>query len=625
MCLPDVSAPRLTQMPPATSAVLSQQARERQRHSSNPGSLPKPALHPDIGRGWMRRVWPIVALQRWTFIGSVLAGLAATAATVSAPILIGRGVDAAIERASLTPWVIGLCFLAAVRFGFGFLYRYGLFRSAHRIEADLRNLVYERLTELSFSYWDRVQSGQVISRANTDIRSIQLLFAFGPLVAMQLVLLAAGFAVMLVLSPALTLAATAPLPIVFYVGLRLRRLIFPLSWVVQARMADVATIVDENIGGARVVKAFAQEKRQVQTLAGSARRLRWAGTATADTRARHTPLMEALPRIGLALVLLYGGSLVIDGAIDVGDLVTFNAFVLLMATPFNMIGFVLIQWQRAAAAALRVFEILDEPVEITEPPNALPLARPAGRVEFRDVAFSYPIGNRNKVLDGFSLVIEPGETIALVGRTGCGKSTVTRLLPRFYDADRGAVSIDGHDVRDLKLADLRRAVLAVTEEPFLFARSVRDNVAFARGDAGAAEVAQALADAAATQFVNDLPLGLATELGERGADISGGQRQRLAIARALVADPAVLILDDSTSAIDVAIEALIHEALRRRHAQRTTILISHRLSTIALADRVVYLAGGKVAAVGDHHQLLRDEPGYAEVLTDGRYRAGSSS
>ncbi|MCY3649546.1 MAG: ABC transporter ATP-binding protein [Acidimicrobiaceae bacterium] len=577
--------------------------------------MPSPGLHPDRSLSWLRRILPVVAVYRNLFAASVTAGLVSVAATAAVPVVIGRGVDAAAAGEALRPWVLALVALAGTRFVLGFAYRYGLFRTAHCIEADLRNLVYEHLTELSFSYWDRTQTGQVISRANSDIRSIQLLFAFGPLVAMQLALLVMGTTAMVALSLPLTLVAMAPLPLVLYVGLRLRNKVFPLTWVTQSRMADVAMIVDENIQGAQVVRTFAQEQAQVDLLAGSAQRLRWAGTATADARARHAPLMEALPRFGLALVLLTGGLLAIDGSIAVGDIVAFNAYVLLMAAPFRMIGFVLIQWQRASAAAQRVFEILDESPEIIERPDAVRMTAPAGRVEFADVSFTYSTGDGTSILDGFSLTVEPGETVAVVGRTGSGKSTLGRLLPRFYDVDRGEVRIDGVDVRDLRIPDLRRAVTVATDDPFLFATSVRDNVAFARPDADEASVAVALVDAAAG-FVTSMPGGTETRLGERGSTISGGQRQRLAIARALVADPAVLVLDDATSAIDTEVEERIHSALRRRRSHRTTIVIAHRLSTIALADRVVFIADGKVAASGSHRHLLSTVPAYAEVLTD---------
>ena len=578
--------------------------------------MASPGLHPDRSRHWLRRISPVLARQRRAFAVAVAAGLVSVAATAVVPVVIGRGVDAAAASEALRPWVLALGVLAAIRFVLGFAYRYGLFRSAHRIEADLRILTFERLTELSFSYWDRTQTGQVISRANSDIRSIQLLFAFGPILAMQIVMLAMGLTAMLLLSLPLTLVGMAPLPVVLYVGIRLRHHVFPLSWVTQARMADLATIVDENIQGAQIVRTFAQEQNQVTLLARSALRLRWAGTATADARARHAPIMEALPRLGLALVLLVGGLLAIDGRAAVGDIVAFNAYVLIMAGPFRMIGFVMIQWQRASAAAQRVFEMIDEIPEISERPDALPIVEPAGRVELDDVTFAYATGDGTAVIDGLSMVVEAGETVAVVGRTGSGKSTIARLLPRFYDVDRGAVRLDGVDVRDLRLSDLRRAVTVVNDEPFLFATSVRDNVAFARPDADEASVAVALVDAAAGGFVASMPSGADTQLGERGATISGGQRQRLAIARALVADPAVLVLDDATSAIDAEVEERIHAALRERRAQRTTILIAHRLSTIALADRVVFVSGGKAAATGSHRHLLRTVPEYAEVLTD---------
>jgi len=577
---------------------------------------PRASVDPDRSLGWLRRLRPVVLVQKWHFIGSIVAGLISMAATVSVPIMLGGGIDAVADGDTPTPFVAGLFGLAVVRFVFGFTYRFGLFRSALRIEKDLRNLMYERLTELSFDFWDRTQSGQVISRANTDIRSIQLLFAFGPLVAMQVVLFFFAVVVMLTVDITLTLVAIAPLPFVYAIGVRLRNRVFPLQWVVTARQAEMATIVDENIQGIRVVKAFNQESAQVQNLARATRRLRWAGTAVADTRARHAPGMESLPRLGLALVLLYGGLQTIDGELAIGDLVAFSTYVVLLATPFRLLGFILIQWQRAGAAAIRVFDILDETPSIVEPNDAVALPDPAGRIEFDDVHFGYPVGEGEPVLRGFTATIEPGESVAIVGATGSGKSTIARLIPRFYDVDSGSVRVDGHDVRTLALGDLRRSAATVTDDPFLFAASVHANVAFARPDASDGEVQAALADAAAGDFVADLEHGSDTEVGERGLTLSGGQRQRLAIARTLLADPQILILDDATSAIDVAVEERIHAALDARRADRTTILIAHRLSTIALADRVILLDNGVVAATGTHDELLTTNPRYAAILAD---------
>ena len=593
---------------------------------------PEPArsIDPDQSKGWLRRVWPVVWTQKFIFVSGIFFGLLATVATVLVPLAVGRGIDAITDGDTPTPFVIALVVLAIMRFGFGFGYRFSLFRAAHRIENDLRNLIFSRLTELSFSYWDQVQSGQIISRANTDIRSIQLLFAFGPLIAMQIVLLVMALIVMLLTDVALTVVALAGLPMVFVLGVGLRKQIFPLSWVAQARQAEVATIVDENIQGARVVKAFAQEKAQVQTLAFASHRLRWVGTAVADARARFAPAMEAFPRMGLALVLFYGGIQTINGDIQIGDLVAFSTYVVLLATPFRMVGFMLLQWQRAASAAVRVYEILDERPAVVEPDDPVRLREPKGRIEFEDVTFSYPGSSHpdsggSLVLDGVSFTVEPGETIAIVGSTGCGKSTITRLLPRFYDSNSGVIRIDGQDVTTLSLSDLRNAVNVVTDDPFLFDTSVYDNVAFARPAAEPHEVDAAIADAAAAEFVVDLPNGVLTEIGERGATLSGGQRQRLALARGLLADPTVLVLDDATSAIDVTVEQRIHDAVTRRRSNRTTILIAHRLSTIALADRVLLMDEGRIVAAGDHYQLLLSNPRYSSILADTTSDAAANS
>ncbi len=560
----------------------------------------------------------------------MLAGLLSTTATVLVPAVIGRGVDAAADGQQLRPYLTALAVLAVVRFSAGFAYRYGLFGTAHRIEADLRNLVFARLTELSFSYWDRVQTGQIISRANSDVRSIQLLFAFGPLVGMQVVLLGLGGAAMVALSPPLTLVALAPLPAVLIIGARLRNRVFPLSWVVQARSAELATIVDENIQGAQVVRGFTQEREQIRLLARAAQRLRWAGTATADARARHAPVMEALPRLGLALVLGVGGLLAINGSVAVGDIVAFNAYVIIMSVPFRMIGFILIQWQRASAAALRVFEILDAKPEIVEKSNALPLPNPRGTIQFTNITFTYPTSHTPRITDAtahdqlvfnppeavlknLSFSVKAGECVAIVGATASGKSTIARLLPRFYDPDSGSIHIDGHDVRDLQLADLRKAVSIAPDDPFLFATTIHENVTFAQPDADDLAIQTALNDSAA-DFVNTLSDGIQTEVSERGYTLSGGQRQRIAITRALLANPAVLILDDSTSAIDVETERELHQSLRQRHNNHTTILISHRQSTIALADRVLFLNDGNIAAEGTHNELLASVPAYAQLL-----------
>jgi ATP-binding cassette subfamily B protein len=326
--------------------------------------------------------------------------------------------------------------------------------------------------------------------------------------------------------------------------------------------------------------------------------------------------MENLPRVGLAAVLAYGGWLAIDGQIQIGTLVAFNAYVVMLQTPFRMLGFFLMMTQRAAASAGRIYEILDEVPAVQDRPGAVDLIDSRGRIEFRGVDFAYTTAaDAPKVLDGFDLTVEPGETVALVGRTASGKSTVVRLLPRFYDVQAGAVLVDGHDVRDLTVLSLRSAVGVVSDEPFLFSVPIRDNIAYGRPDASAVDVEAAARAAQAHGFITDLPDGYDTVVGERGYTLSGGQRQRIALARIVLANPRILILDDATSAVDVHVEEAIHDALSGSLADRTTMIVAHRLSSIALADRVVLLEGGRVVATGPHAHLLATEPRYADIVS----------
>ena len=531
--------------------------------------------------------------------------------------------------------VILLVVMATAAFALRFTYRYLLFSTACRIETDLRDAIYQHLTRLSFSFYDRVAAGEVISRANSDIRSIQLLLAFGPLAGLSIVSLLMALGFMLSIHVPLTLVTVSTMPLVFVLAQKLRDRVFPLSWVTQGRMAEVAMVVDENVNGTRVVKSFAAEFDQIALLAKAADRLRWAATALIEARARFNPVIEALPRLGMALVLLYGGHLAIDGQIGVGSLLAFSGYVTMIAMPFRMFGFVLIQAQRAAASSLRIYEILDEEPAIVDRPGAREPALNSpdlGRVEFRDVVFDYPSASRlsgdstgsttsgeqpTSVLNGFNLVIEPGETVAIVGRTGCGKSTVARLLPRFYDVTSGAVLVDGIDVRDRTLSGLRDVVSQVPDESFLFSESLHDNVAFGRPGARRSEVEAASRVAQADGFIGELDDGYDEVVGERGYTLSGGQRQRIALARTVLTDPRVLILDDATSAIDVQTEEAIHRGLVHLMSNRTTIVIAHRLSTINLADRVVLMEGGKVVADGTHAHLLATEPRYTAILTQG--------
>jgi ATP-binding cassette subfamily B protein len=418
---------------------------------------------------------------------------------------------------------------------------------------------------------------------------------------------------MLSISVPLAMVAMVTMPFVFIVGHRMRKSMFPVSWLIQARLADVATIVDENVNGVRVVRSFAAEPEQLRGLARAADKVQWGYIKDADLRARWTPAVQNLPQVGLALVLGFGGYMVIQGHLGIGAILAFNAYLFMLQAPFMMLGMIIMMGQRAAASAERIYEILDEPPSVVDRPGAVELAGSRGDVRFEEVGFAYRT-DLPAVLSDFDLHLRPGETVAMVGRTGSGKSTVARLIPRFYDVTEGRVLVDGRDVRDLTLESLRASVGVVLDEAFLFSVSIRDNIAYGRPDADLTDVQAAARAAGADEFIRALPRGYDTVVGERGYTLSGGQRQRITIARTLLVNPPILVLDDATSAIDVQVEQQIHDSLRILMQGRTTLIVAHRLSTISLADRVVLLEGGRIVADGTHAQLLATTPRYAEVL-----------
>jgi len=551
-------------------------------------------------------------------------GVIALILNVAVPALARNAIDAAIgaDKEALTTWAIILVSVGAGRFVFGALYRYSLFRLAWGVETDLRSLLYSHLTKLSFSYFDRTQSGEVISRGNSDIRSIQVLLAFGPLIGMTIISFVLAFGYMMTLHVPLTLVSLVTLPGVYFFGQKLRRVVFPLTWVSQARLAELATIVDENINGIRVVKSFAAEQHQVGLLQRSAEHIKWVNVEAIRARAKYNPIIESLPRVGMALVLLYGGHLAIEGSVSIGTLFAFNAYVIMLQAPFRMFGFLLLQTQRASASAQRIFEVIDEEPTVVNSENADPLLNVNGEIVFDNVHFSYPTHKGNaprqteEVLSGFDLTISPGETVAIVGRTGSGKSTISRLLNRFYDPTAGNIQVDGKDIKEVTLDSLRHQIGVVFDEPFLFSTSIGENIAYSNPNAPLEEIAAAAEAAEASGFIEELSDGYATVVGERGYTLSGGQRQRIALARTLLEKTPILILDDATSAIDVEIEEKIHTALNQHLSGRTTILIAQRVSTISLADRVVLLENGKVAATGTHSELMANEPRYVSILAE---------
>jgi ATP-binding cassette, subfamily B, bacterial len=585
---------------------------------------PRANIDPDATKTWLRRAYPIVRAHKGIFITSLVLSFVGLILQVQIPNLLNDAIDNSVQRHTvpLHHYVIWIVALALVGGIVGYIARYFLFSTAYAIEFDFRNIIYEHLTNMSFPFYDRVQSGQLISRANSDIRSVQMYLTFGPSIMVQCGVAVVAFGFMLSIDVPLAFVAMATMPFVVLVGIKMRKSMFPVSWLIQARLADVATIVDENINGVRVVKSFAAEEQQLNALAKAADKVQWGYIKDADLRAKWTPAIQNLPQLGLALVLLFGGYMVIHGHLQLGAILAFNGYLLMMQAPFTLLGMIIMMGQRAAASADRIYEILDEKPTVVDRPGALDLVDCVGDMRFENVDFAYGdpsvSGSAGPlVLHDFDLHLNPGETVALVGRTGSGKSTVARLLTRFYDVTAGAVRIDGHDVRDLTLASLRSQVGIVLDEPFLFSVSIRDNIAYGRPDADLADIEAAAVAAGAEGFIRELPDGYDSVVGERGYTLSGGQRQRIAIARTLLVNPPILILDDATSAIDVRVEQQIHGALEVLMKGRTTLIIAHRLSTISLADRVVLLDGGHIVADGTHAELLESTPLYAEVLAQG--------
>jgi ABC-type multidrug transport system fused ATPase/permease subunit len=556
---------------------------------------------------------------RWSLALSVVLAVGSQAAAVAIAFLTGDALETAVSSSDRSEiWLLaGLVLgvgLARALFMAGRRLISG--RQALGVEYDLRDAVYAKLLRLSFGFYDRHQTGQLMSRATVDLQAVRFFLGYGLIFFFQHVLTIFGVTIALfVVDWRLALAALAITPFIVVLAYRYSRVSHPVLRDVQQKMADVATVAEENIVGVHVVKSFAQERNESAKFADRSEQVFRRSIQANRQRALYVPLLAFLPLVSQAAVLLLGGRMVARGELDLSAFFAFNVLVVMLVMPLRMLGMWIGQAQRATASGERIFEVIDEPEEVRDRPGAVELPPGDGRVRFEDVSFGY--AEERPVLEGVDLDLEPGRTLALIGHTGSGKTTLAALLPRFYDVSSGRVSIDGADVRDVRLTSLRREIGIVAQDPFLFSASVHENIAFGAPDASDADVEHAARLAQAHEFIAELPQGYDTVIGERGITLSGGQRQRIAIARALILNPRILILDDATASVDATTEARIRLGLREAMKGRTTLIVAHRLSTIALADELVVLDGGRIVGRGTHEELLASHSIYREIHEHG--------
>ncbi|MFF6913071.1 ABC transporter transmembrane domain-containing protein [Streptomyces sp. NPDC012466] len=566
-------------------------------------------------RGWARRLWAYAWRHPKDVVlalGSSLAGMAVMALV---PLITKVIIDDVVSEhtRSMTTWAGLLVAAALIVYVLTFVRRYYGGRLALDVQHDLRTEMYDTITRLDGRRQDELSTGQVVGRATSDLQLIQGLLFMLPMTIGNFMLFLISLVIMTWLSVPLTLVALAVAPAIWWIAKRSRTRLHPSTWYAQAQAAAVAGVVDGAVSGVRVVKGFGQEDQETGKLREVGRRLFAGRLRTIRLNSVYTPALQAVPALGQVAMLALGGWLAVRGHITLGTFVAFSTYLAQLVGPVRMLAVVLTVGQQARAGTERVLELIDTEPSIEDGHKDLPADAPA-TVEFDDVSFGYD--DDRGVLDGLSFEIRPGETLAVVGSSGSGKSTVSLLLPRFYDVTRGAVLIGGHDVRELTLQSLRAAIGLVPEDSFLFSDTVRDNIAYGRPDATQEEIEKAARAAQADRFIRELPDGYDTTVGEHGLTLSGGQRQRVALARAILSDPRLLVLDDATSAVDARVEHEIHEALKEVMRGRTTLLIAHRRSTLNLADRIAVLDGGRLADIGTHEELQQRSALYRRLLTD---------
>ena len=567
-----------------------------------------------------RRLLGFLRPYRAQVIGSTLLAVGAQAAGLTVPYLTGRVIDtvgsAAHDDRRLFTFAALVVAAGAIK-GVLMLFRRWLAgRLSLAVEYDLRNAMYAHLQRLSFGFFDTHQTGQLMSRATVDLQSVRFFLGYGLIFFTQNLITIVIVAIALVwIDWQLALISFAIAPVLSMTAFRYSRTSHPILREVQQRVADVTTQAEENIVGVRVVKSFAQEPRQLERFAAGTERIFRQAIRAARLQATYVPFMSTLPNLAMAAVVLAGGYRVVHNDLSLGAFFEVNGYLLLLVVPLRSIGMWVGQYQRAIASGERIFEVLDYERDILDNPGAEPLRAGPGQIRMAGVRFGYDA--ERPVLHDIELDIAPGRTVALIGPTGCGKTTLTTLIPRFYDVQAGTIELDGQDVRSVTLQSLRAAVGIVSQDTFLFSTTVAENIAVGTPAAPPEQIVTAARQAQAHEFLCDLPDGYDTVVGERGLSLSGGQRQRIAIARALLMNPRVLILDDATASVDASTEARIKLALREVMKGRTTVIIAHRLSTISLADEVVVLDKGRIVARGAHDELVETSPVYREIHDHG--------
>ena len=574
---------------------------------------------PASGMAIFLRLLGFLKPYRRSVFASLSFALLAMLMTVSIPWLTGEAINKiyAGDKANLKLLAGAVLLAGVLRAILTVIRRLVAGRVSLGVEFDLRGRIYGHLQSLELAFFDQQQTGQLMSRATVDLQAVRFFLGYGLVFLIQ-ALLTIGLAAiaMFLTDPVLAALSLAPVPFVIVIAFRYGRRSRPALQEVQQRVAELTAEVEENIAGVRVVKAFAAEKRQRLSFDYRVGRVFDQSMVSTRLAAFYAPFIGFLPQLGLAAVLFFGGRQVINGSLSIGAFSAFYTYLLMLIAPMRTFGMMLGLSQRATASGGRIFQILDREPEVKAEPGAGGLPDGGGRVQFENVTLRYP-GATTDALESINLDVKAGLTVALVGGTGSGKSSLVQLIPRLYDTTEGRVLVDGADVRSVDPAALRSQIAVVNDDPFLFSASVRDNIAYARPDASDDEVLEAAHRAQAADFIERLPDGFATRVGERGLTLSGGQRQRLAIARALLADPRILILDDATSSVDASTEQQIKAALREVMAGRTTFVIAHRLSTIALAEEIVLLEEGRLVAQGDHQHLLAESNLYRQIVEKG--------